>query len=457
MKKRQIIVCLLIIIGSISMVTMHSCKKMIKIDPPKSQLTNDKIYTDDNSAIAVVSNIYTWFENFDLEANLMPYISLYSGEVYPTTANSEDLMYYNNAITVDDYSNANVWKYTYFIIYECNAILEDLPGSSGVTEAVQRQLTGEAKFLRAFAYYFLVNLYGDVPLVLSTNVKETAGLPRELTSNIYKQIIQDLSDAETLLSETYPVENRTRANKWCASSLLARVYLYVEDWEGAETKSTAVINSDLYSLDSLGHVFLNSGKGTILQCWSQNGYTNIGNKYIPGSASEKPHYAIDSSLLSTFETGDLRKKEWLDSTKISGDILYYPYKYKQRSTTSGNDAEYIILLRLGEQYLIRAEAYAHQDKLANAVKDLNVIRKRAGLPPIPSGLSQAEIFTAIAKERRTELFTEWGHRFFDLKRTGRIDTVLGTVKPFWKSMCQLYPIPQNELNNNPNLIQNDGY
>ncbi|TAM97107.1 MAG: RagB/SusD family nutrient uptake outer membrane protein [Chitinophagaceae bacterium] len=457
MKKKTIALYLLMASGVLSMMTMPSCKKLIQIDPPASQLTGDKVYADDNSAIGAVSNIYTWFENYDLEGNLMPYVSLYVDEIYPTTADEESMMYYNNAISVDDYSISNVWKYAYFIIYESNAMLENLPASTGITPAVKMQLEGEAKFLRAYAYYFLINLYGNVPLVLSTNVKETASLPGDSTSDIYKQIVQDLSDAETDLPEAYPTQGKTRANKWCAASLLARIYLYTGDWKDAEAQSTEVINSGQYKLDSLDEVFASNSKETILECWNQNGYTITGSTYLPGSAGEAPLYAIDTSLLNAFEPGDRRKTEWLDSVVISGSVYYYPYKYQLNSNTGGGRTEYTVLLRLGEQYLIRAEARAQQNNLTEAVADLNTIRTRAGLKELPTGLSQKEILAAIAQERRVELFTEWGHRFFDLKRTGQIDAVLGTSKPFWKTTDQLYPIPQNELNKNPNLKQNEGY
>lgn len=456
MKKKTIALYTSMALGILFM-TMPSCKKLIQIDAPASQLTGDKVYTDDNSAVAAISNIYTWFENYNIEGNLMPYVSLYADEIYPTTADEESRMYYNNAITVNDYSISNVWRYAYFIIYESNAMLENLPASSGITPAVKKQLEGEARFLRAYAYYLLVNLYGSVPLVLSTHVKETAGLSGDSTSDIYKQIVQDLSEAEIDLPEAYPTQEKTRANKWCAASLLARIYLYIGDWKEAEAQSTGVINSGQYQLDSLDQVFASNSEEAILQGWNQSGYTITGSTYLPGSAGEAPLYAIDSSLLNAFEPSDLRKTEWLDSVAISGSVYYYPYKYRLNNNTAGGRTEYTMLLRLGEQYLIRAEARAQENDPAGAIADLNIIRTRAGLKELPSGLSQQEILTAVARERRVELFTEWGHRFFDLKRTGQINAVLGASKPFWKPTDQLYPIPQNELNNNPALRQNEGY
>jgi hypothetical protein len=117
-------------------------------------------------------------------------------------------------------------------------------------------------------------------------------------------------------------------------------------------------------------------------------------------------------------------------------------------------------LRLAEQYLIRAEARTWLGNLDEAKQDLNKVRARVGLPPTPA-TTQQEILDAVMHERQLELFTEWGHRWFDLKRTGRMDSVMtrvtaekGTV---WKPHYKLFPIAQEEINRNPNIVQNPGY
>ncbi|MNS80528.1 SusD family protein [compost metagenome] len=114
-------------------------------------------------------------------------------------------------------------------------------------------------------------------------------------------------------------------------------------------------------------------------------------------------------------------------------------------------------MRLSEQYLIRAEVRAQQGDLIGAKEDLDAIRNRAGLPQTTAGTKQ-EILDAILQERRWELFTEYGHRFFDLKRSGKIDAVLSITKTGWNTTDVLFPLPQNELSINPNLLpQNSGY
>jgi hypothetical protein len=119
-----------------------------------------------------------------------------------------------------------------------------------------------------------------------------------------------------------------------------------------------------------------------------------------------------------------------------------------------------MVLRLAEQYLIRAEARAAMNNLTGAKADLDVIRVRAGLPRTTANTKEA-ILNAIAHERRIELFTEWGHRWFDLKRTGAIDSVMKNIAiekaSIWNTNFKLFPIPQTEILLNSRLIQNNGY
>jgi hypothetical protein len=182
------------------------------------------------------------------------------------------------------------------------------------------------------------------------------------------------------------------------------------------------------------------------------------NATVPAMAvfSESP---ISQSLFNTFEAGDTRFTNWLrvSTTTTPAASWYFPAKYK--SNIAGT--EYNILLRFSEQYLIRAEARANLNtNLSGAKDDLNAIRNRSGLPNTTAN-SQIDILTAVAKERRVELFTEMGHRFYDLKRTGAIDAVMTIAAPLkggtWNSQKQIWPIPTSDIIANPNLTQAPGY
>jgi len=157
---------------------------------------------------------------------------------------------------------------------------------------------------------------------------------------------------------------------------------------------------------------------------------------------------------------------WINVNTVNGKSYYYPYKYKATSTPLVNNVyapptEYLMVMRLAEQYLIRAEARAQQNNIGAAQSDLNIIRKRAGLS-ITTANDKNSLLTAIWHERQIELFSEWGHRWFDLKRTGTADILMSVICQrkggVWNPEWKLYPIYFNELQVNPNLAPNNpGY
>lgn len=442
-------IILLVLVGAIT----SSCKKMIRINPPKNQLTSDKIFDNDATVNAAIINLYTGLANID--GNIISQVGLYTDELDYQRTDPGTLEFVNSTLSITNTNVSNTWKSFYSIIYQCNSIIEGLQTSTqGVTDSVKKGGIAEAKFLRAYSYFNLVNFYGDVPLLTTTDVHYTASAPRATVTSIYEQIISDLKDAENDLSAYYPGGEKVRANKWTASFLLSKVYLYNKDWTNAESESSAVINS-IYNLMPLNNIFIKNSPEAIWQLWNQNGFSNLGVQFIPSSGI--PSYSISNSLLTSFESGDQRKINWTNQTNISGYLYYYPYKYKNRSTAMGNAGEYTMYFRLGEEYLIRAEARTQLNDIPGAVSDLNVIRSRAMLPNVTLPISQDSCLTIVEKERRSELFTESVNRFFDLKRTGRIDQVLSAIKPNWRSESKLYPIPQSERNVNSNLTQNPGY
>jgi hypothetical protein len=343
-------------------------------------------------------------------------------------------------------------------------VINDLAISNQVTAATKQQLTGEAKFVRALTYFYLVNLFSDVPLVDTTDYQISGSLPRTSAAIIYQYIIRDLQDAQMLLSPQYATgqaasTDRTRPNQFAATALLARVYLYQSEWAKAGTAAGTVINAGMYRLESnLDNVFLSTSREAILQ-WQPvvaRMNTSEGNVFIPSTdAGSKPTYTLTSFLPGVFEQGDQRRVHWIGDKRIGGKDYFYPFKYKIRSGGPPY-SEYNMVLRFAEQYLIRAEARARLGDLAGAVADLGAVRKRAGLPGIAIQTTAA-LMKAIEKEERIEFLAEWGHRWLDLKRTGEADTVLRIEKTGWAASAIWYPIPLKELQKNSNLTQNAGY
>jgi hypothetical protein len=314
------------------------------------------------------------------------------------------------------------------------------------------------KTIRAISFFYLVNLFGDVPLITSTDVKINEGMARTSLEVVTDQIIKDLTDAVSVLTETYPSNQKVRINKYGAAALLARVYLFQQEWEKSEMLCTSIINSGIYNLPkNLDAVFKNNSSETIWQIAPINESRNTveGGIFVPISTVTLPTIFLSSSLLSSFEAQDNRRAMWTGTSTINGTQYIFPNKYKRRVASPVD--EYTILFRLAEQYLMRAEARIHQDNLEGALADLNIIRTRAGLLPYES-TDIVEIKSAILQEKRIEFFSELGHRWFDLKRTGEINSVLALEKgELWQFTDAVYPIPFNEIQFNPNLIQNPGY
>lgn len=392
------------------------------------------------------------------------YTTLYAGmaadELYYYSPSLRD-EFVNNQITQANHNNLTqfFWEPAYKYIYSANLCIEQLNNSGSLSPQRKKSLIGESKFIRAFCYFYLTNLFGGVPLITTSDYRINATKPRSSQSDVYAQIISDLKDAQALLPYDYPTEGRLRPNKYVVEAFLARVYLFNEDWANAEALSTDVINSGIYQLEpNLNDVFLKESKEAIWQLMPVNPSFNTyeGNAILPATNNDQPKYLLTNTLLNAFEIGDQRKVNWVASRVFASQTIYYPYKYK----IYGNSApltEYYMVLRLAEQYLIRSEARAHQDNIPGAQDDINIIRNRAGLSNTMAN-SKASVLAAIEQERRIELFSEWGHRWFDLKRTGRADAILGALKPAtWQPTDVLWPIPQNQINLNSNLTQNSGY
>ncbi len=448
---------------------IFSCKKFVQIDPPPTRIQTGEIFQNDQAAISSVTGLYSKMSPGSLQLSngaTTVIACLSADDIYNAGPNANYEEFFKNTVSPDNSINSGLWRFSYANIYHVNAVLEGLGQGVSLTDSTRKQLRGEMLFIRAFSYFYLVNFYGDVPLQTSTDYEVNAVMPRSPATNVYQQILKDLLEAQNLLNTTYPSVNRARPNKWTATALLARVYLYKGEWANAEAQANSVIASGTYSLFSplsaTTDGFQISSNEIIWQLVRDNANTVEGANFIPTSATSRPTFALTTWVLNSFQANDARKKQWVDSAISAGLTYYYPKKYRQRTITVTTPptapSEYYVMFRLAEQYLVRAEARAQQNNLGGAIQDLNLIRTRATLPSLSSSLTQSQVLSAVEQERRTELFAEWGHRWFDLKRTNRADAVLGVLKaPNWQPTDVLYPIPQSELDLNPFLVQNPGY
>lgn len=441
-----------------------SCDSFVEVELPESQLTTSTVFEDRATAEAALTDIYSKMRDQGLLSgtssglsnqlgNLTDELTCYGSPGDPV------LYFYFNTLLPSNTSITDFWNISYNQIYASNAVIEGVEKSSKLNSQEKERLKGEALFIRAFIHFYLTNLFGDVPYITTTDYKKNNVVKKIPVSEVYSNVLSDLEAAVNLLGQEYDNLERVRPNQLVAKALLARVYLYNGDWAEASNAASAVINAtNYYELENnINTVFVKDSKETIWQFQPATAGQNTDEAAaFIFFAGPPPLVSITDNLMNSFAAGDLRKSNWTNAITDGSNTWYHPYKYKEFDYTTSS-IEYSVVFRLAEQYLIRAEARAQQGDLIGAKEDLNKIRNRAGLD-MTTAVSKQDILNAILQERRWELFTEYGHRFFDLKRTGKIDAVLSTTKTGWNPINIVFPLPQNELSINPNLRpQNSGY
>jgi starch-binding outer membrane protein, SusD/RagB family len=438
-----------------------ACDEFVNIDPPHTDLIKATVFKSDATADAAMIGIY-----YDMKQTGFASGSSNSITFYVTYSADEQLNY-----SVDDFQEFNdneltpengfvlqLWSDMFKTILKANSLIEGLAASQTLSEGLKIQLEGEAKFVRAFCYFYLVNLFGDVPLVMTTDYVTNANIARTPSVEVYQQIINDLKDAQDLLPRNYTFagDERVRANHGAATALLARTYLHMGEWGNAEIEATRIIqNTGLYTLVSdLDSVFHRNSTEAILQFhttfWPNDYFT-----FLVYEVYGPVYGSLRHEFPDKFEGNDQRLIKWVRSLTVGGKTYFFPGKYK--NDTKGE--EYSTLFRLAEVYLIRAEARAQQDDISGSQDDLNTIRERAGLDETLAN-DKETLLAAIEYERIVELFTEQGLRWLDLKRTNRADAVLAPIKgSTWQPTDVLYPIPLSQLLNDPAMkdAQNPGY
>jgi starch-binding outer membrane protein, SusD/RagB family len=475
----------MISVYAFSLCTLISCSKLVEVDPPITNTNGDNVFNEDHTAMAVMTGLYTKMSSAytsDLSGRLTNifFTTGLTGDELDLSdrTNTNYNLYYSNNISPIE----STWHYVYNMIFVANSAIEKLPTGTLLTQSVKNQALGEAKFMRALCYFYLVNLYGGVPLALNTDYKATELLPRASVEEIYDQILLDVKDAQSLLSAIFvasdgisATDERIRPNHWAATALLARVYLYTQKWQEAEAESNKIIeNTSLFTLVDINNVFIKNNSEAIWQLQpvglpeGKTANTREGQllKILP--ENNTPLVTLNENLAGSFDNKDMRRQSWISTVTTTGGLEYtYASKYKI-GDESLETQEYSTVLRLAEQYLIRAESRINMGRVAEGIEDLNTIRSRATdvnadpadqLPQLSASLSKEDALLAVENERRHELFTEWGHRWFDLQRTGRADAVLGVVKPGWQTTDQLFPLPGSDVITNINLRghQNPGY
>jgi len=461
---------------------LWSCEKLVEIDPPQDYLISPTVFESDETATSATTGVYAMMMRSDLafSYNIALYTGVYSDELDYNQTLQSVLSVSKYAMLPQDAPTNNMWNYGFNYIYQANSLIDGLSKATKISPAVKNQLLGEAYFTRAFWHFYLSNLYGPLPLILSTNYTENAKIPRSEVGKIQTQIVEDLNKAKGLLTEKYVAGNsftesadRIRPNTFVASALLARIYLQMKDFSNAQLESNRIIANTKYDIVDLAAVFKRTSKEVIWQLeLPVAGYFNSYEALYfqltakPSQVSSTNCSTLSKDLLSLFAPTDKRRTTWTgtitDNTVTPAAQFVFPAKLKNKTSPAD---EYTTPFRLAEVYLIRAEARANLGLIDDAINDTDKIRSRAGLlllKNITPGITKEALLDSINNERRRELFCEWGSRWMDIKRSANSDGLMKAIAArkgaTWKSTAILWPLPLNEVLNSANILkQNDGY
>jgi len=458
---------------------------------------------DEASAIAMVNAAYQPLQRPKLYNMRIWALDIIAGNSEVGAGGGQDgietIQLANFVASPDNAAAIDIWRGPNPGILYCNTVLESVPDMD-IRETIKNRCIGEAKFLRAHYYFILVQLFGDVPLSL-VPAKPTDNLfPERITkATIYNDvIIPDLKEAVQLLPDRseYGNSDKGRASKGAAAGMLAKVYLtlgmYQEcidmcdqvtslgytlnpdysDCFGGEDKNKNTAES-LFEVQYYGLTKADFWSDENQACWLSTymGPRNTG--WVGGGYGwNQP----TQEFMDQYEAGDLRKEKTVlyegcpafDGKQYKGSMSNTGYNVRKFLVPLDISPDYntnsasIIVLRYADVLLMKAEALNELGHTEDAEEPLHEIRKRAGLTDRADveGLTQQEMRDMIRKERRIELAFE-GHRWFDMIRweSGKyaLDFLhsIGKVNAAQKHL--LFPIPQKEIDANPNLKQNPGY
>ncbi len=504
---KQIIFKRFIVLVAVVLLFTQCKKELLTVDPTIPLVTVDNYYKNEVEAVNGANATYT------------PLSAIYNGAAWhigDIMSDDADLGGGGggDGLETSELDNFNVnsfnpimntmWAQCYYGVLRANLVIERVPLVPVMSENIRKRCIGEGRFLRALYYYHLVRVFGDVPLYTNViTVEQATVIGRSPRQDVYNQIIADLKIAETQLPNTYSGADKGRASAGSAKGLLAAVYLTLGDKTNAAAKAKEVIDNkslygydlwtnygDNFSLDtengkeSLFEVQYRSGGGQ----WSDFGAGHKLNTFFAPRAQDivqssgygwnvpskdfADAYEKTGSAYSTITDKRRNATMWIPGDQFSGytqpaQLVGSPLGLNVRkyfvpvANTLGDNGGWtcalnVPIMRYAEVLLIYAEAAG--PALGKPAADM--VRARAGLAPLPAGLSDAQWLAAIYNERRLEFGFEM-HRWYDLLRHPDANYFLTVMRAAGKTNIQAkhryMPIPQGERDKNANLTQNTGY
>ncbi|MUP39196.1 RagB/SusD family nutrient uptake outer membrane protein [Labilibaculum euxinus] len=442
-----------------------SCDNDILDKAPVSSFSGEGFYLTTSDAQAGIYGIYNSTQGV-FRTNFA-YWGEGRADNVKTEQSGEGLTLIQNNLN-ESASSAN-WSSLYTMISRANYAVKYIPNVYGEGDPAGNQLIGQARALRALAYFYLVKVWGDVPLITEpyTSIEQDIFVTKTNKEAVLDQIEEDLVYAVNNCTEKYNNNNdRIMINKGSANALLTKVYMWRHKYTEALATSAVVLKNPLYSLvstmDEWGKIFTDGySKESIFEVGYNDDQTNsLRVLYAIGS------YAIftpSEKFKASYETGDLRISYVYDTTIAEPKAIWKFLGKGVSDEDASKSHQNIVLIRLADIMLLRAEALNQLGGAANkaeALSLLNTIRIRAGLPAFETeetaSTQYGNLESAILHERSIELCFE-GQRWFDLVRTGRAISTMNPLNGLSEESNLVWPISTTVLNKNPNMEQNDYY
>lgn len=458
------------LIAALAFITLSCGDDFLELTPQQSVANEDALTTLDDykSSITAVYNGLSSANYYGRYFYLVPDVMGDDVKQHPSANRAKDFAEY--IAVVGDGIASGMWNQMYSSINAANAIINaevDLPAS---VEAERTHMVGEAMAMRGLIYFDMVRLYAQhytftsdashlgVPIVLEFDQSNEPS--RNSVREVYDQVISDMTAAINMLDDNPRSGTTSTLSKSAVQALLARVYLYKEDWANAESMANTVINSGRYSLVSNANYtnawvadFSAESIFEINMTENDNRGSNaLGRMYIVEGYGD---YLPSNDLVSLIPNDDVRTDWFADDAFLTGD--YAPFRMVKYPSVAGTNNTKVV--RLSEMFLIRAEARAQQGNNA-AQADVDMIRQRAQPSAAAVTATGAALIDEVLLERRKELAYE-GQRLWDLMRYKQDVVRTNCTSPIctisYPNNRVILPIPEAELDANPNIEPNPGY
>lgn len=459
------------LIASLAFITLSCGDDFLELSPQQSVANEDALTTLDDfkSSITGVYNGISGANYYGRYFFLVPDVMADDVKQHPSANRAKDYAEYTAVI--GDGIASGMWTTMWSNINAANKIINaevDLPAS---VVAEKNHIVGEAMALRGLIYFDMVRLYAQhygfttdashlgVPIVLEFD--QTSEPNRNSVREVYDQVVSDLTASINMLDDDTRSGTTSSLSKSAAQALLARVYLYRGDYANAESMATTVINSGRYALVSNPNYYSQawvadfSSESIFEINMTENdnrGSDALGGMYLNTGYGD---YLPAADLEGLISNDDARRDWFSTDANLTGD--YAPFRLAKYPSTTGENNTKVI--RLSEMYLIRAEARAQQGNNA-AQADVDMIRQRAEPAAAAVTATGAALIDEVLLERRKELAFE-GQRLWDLMRYKQDIVRTNCTSPIctisYPNNRVILPIPEAELDANPNIEPNPGY